>query len=620
MRKNMKEEIAKIKAEIKLDERKINELETILKDMGLNDDYLLAGLIYISIISGQKTIDEISTIYPENVINIVKTLIKLDQINYSQQSIEAENIRKMFFAITKDIRTIMLKIAFVVTELRFSSEMNETDRMTLANSICALFAPLSARLGLSAFKTELENGAFKIIDPKKYDEIQSEVDSRFHKRQPIVERLKTLVSNCMKDLGISGKVYGRKKHIYSIYKKLQDHNLDNIYDLIAVRAIVKTIPECYALLGRLHSVVEPMQDRFKDYIAIPKPNGYQSLHTTVIFEGFPVEIQIRTLDMHKYAEYGVAAHWLYKEKRTKQDSLDVRLAWLRQMMENENVSIDELAKSLSQDIYNNEIFVQTPKGKVIYLPSGSTPIDFAYSIHSEVGNKCVGAKINGKMSPVTTSLNNGDVVEIITNPNSKGPSRDWLKICKTSEARSKINSFFKKNMKEDTIKLGKSLLENAIKDKGYSVSKLLAKPHLDEVLDYYNISEIDELYTNIGTNAISAKYLANKLANLYQKQIKQSESTTAQANKVTLSAPTDKQIQLKGLNNILIKFAGCCRPMYGDPIVGFVSSGRGVIIHRAICPNLTYFSHHRLIDASWKPIDNEQKSTKKSKKRKNSAI
>ena len=294
--------------------------------------------------------------------------------------------------------------------------------------------------------------------------------------------------------------------------------------MIAVRAIVKTIPDCYALLGRLHSVVEPMQNRFKDYIAIPKPNGYQSLHTTVIFEGFPVEIQIRTEEMHKYAEYGVAAHWLYKEKRSKQDSLDVRLAWLRQMMENENVSIDELAKSLSQDIYNNEIFVQTPKGKVIYLPSGSTPIDFAYAIHSEVGNKCVGAKINGKMSTVSATLNNGDIVEIITNTNSKGPSRDWLKICKTSEARSKINSFFKKNMKEDTIKLGKSLLENAIKDKGYSVSKLLAKTYLDEILDYYNMNEIDELYTNIGTNAISAKYIANKLANSYQKQIKQDES------------------------------------------------------------------------------------------------
>ena len=448
----MKEFILKIKSEIKMDNLKLKELESILKDMGLNEDCLLATLLYIAIISGQKNIDEISTIYPENVVNVVKTLLKLDQINYSQQSIEAENIRKMFFAITKDIRTIMLKIALVVTKLRHIDELNDEDKITLAHSIFALFAPLSARLGLSAFKTELENGAFKILDSEKYDEIQSEVDSRFHKRQPIVERLKTLVISCMSDLGISGKVYGRKKHIYSIYKKLLDHPLDNIYDLIAVRAIVKTIPDCYALLGRLHSVVEPMQNRFKDYIAIPKPNGYQSLHTTVIFEGFPVEIQIRTEEMHKYAEYGVAAHWLYKEKRSKQDSLDVRLAWLRQMMENENVSIDELAKSLSQDIYNNEIFVQTPKGKVIYLPSGSTPIDFAYAIHSEVGNKCVGAKINGKMSTVSATLNNGDIVEIITNTNSKGPSRDWLKICKTSEARSKINSFFKKNMKEDTIK------------------------------------------------------------------------------------------------------------------------------------------------------------------------
>ena len=615
----MKEEIIKIKSEVKFDTRKLNELEKILADMGLNEDSLLVALLYIAIKSEQKSIDEISTIYSENVINTINILIKLDKINYSQQSVEAENIRKMFFAITKDIRTIMLKIAFVVTELRFIDEVEDEKKIELANSIFALFAPLSARLGLSAFKTELENGAFKILDPKKYDEIQNEVDSRFHKRQPIVERLKTLVNNCMKDLGITGRVYGRKKHIYSIYKKLADHPLDNIYDLIAVRAIVKTIPECYALLGRLHTVVEPMQNRFKDYIAIPKPNGYQSLHTTVIFEGFPVEIQIRTEEMHKYAEYGVAAHWLYKEKRSKQDFLDIRLAWLRQMMENENVSIDELAKSLSQDIYNNEIFVQTPKGKVIYLPSGSTPIDFAYAIHSEVGNKCVGTKINGKMSTVNSPLNNGDVVEIITNPNSKGPSRDWLKICKTSEARSKINSFFKKNMKEETIKLGKSLLENAIKEKGYSVAKLLAKAYLDEILEYYNMTEIDELYTNIGTNAISAKYIANKLASSYQKQIKQEENTDIQATKISLSTPTDKQIQLKGLNNILIKFAGCCKPMHGDSIVGFVSAGRGVIIHRSICPNLSYFDSNRIIDAYWKPQEEKTKSTKKQKKIKNTA-
>lgn len=615
----MNDEISKLKKETKVDEKKLNELEKIIKDMGLNEESLIVSLVYIAIRSGQKTIDEISTLYPENVINTVKILMKLDKINYSQQATEAENIRKMFFAITKDIRTIMLKIAFVVTELRYIDDLKENDRIELANSIFALFAPLSARLGLSAFKTELENGAFKILDPKKYDEIQTEVDLRFHKRQPIVERLKILVNNCMQDLDIKGRVYGRKKHIYSIYKKLSDHSLDNIYDLIAVRAIVKTVSECYALLGRLHFVVEPMQDRFKDYIAIPKPNGYQSLHTTVIFEGFPVEIQIRTEEMHKYAEYGVAAHWLYKEKKNKQDSLDIRLAWLRQMMENENVSIDELAKSLSQDIYNNEIFVQTPKGKVIYLPSGSTPIDFAYAIHSEVGNKCIGAKINGKMSTVTSILNNGDVVEIITNPNSKGPSRDWLKICKTSEARSKINSFFKKNMKEDTIKLGKSLLENAIKDKGYVVNKLLTKPYLDEILDYYNMSEIDELYTNIGTNAISAKYIANKLVSSYQKQIKQEENINTQATKINLSTPTDKQIQLKGLNNILIKFAGCCKPMYGDDIVGFVSTGRGVIIHRSICPNLSYFDSNRIIDASWKPLEEKTKSSKKSKNIKKTA-
>ncbi len=608
----MKEDITRLKDEIHVDERKLKELESILKDMGLNEESLLVSLLYVAIKYKQKTLDEISTIYPENVVNTIKILIKLDQINYSQQAVEAENIRKMFFAITKDIRTIMLKIAFVVTELRFVNETSDEEKIKLANSIFALFAPLSARLGLSAFKTELENGAFKILNPEKYDEIQNEVDARFHKRQPIVERLKTLVINCMKDLNIKGRVYGRKKHIYSIYKKLADHSLDNIYDLIAVRAIVKTVADCYALLGRLHTVVEPMQNRFKDYIAIPKPNGYQSLHTTVIFERFPVEIQIRTEEMHKYAEYGVAAHWLYKEKRSKQDSLDVRLAWLRQMMENENVSIDELAKSLSQDIYNNEIFVQTPKGKVIYLPSGSTPIDFAYAIHSEVGNKCIGAKVNGKMTTVNYQLNNGDVVEIITNPNSKGPSRDWLKICKTSEARSKINSFFKKNMKEDNIKLGKLLLENAIKEKGYSVSKLISKPYLDEILEYYNMSTIDELYTNIGTNAISSKYIANKLVNLYQKQIKQEESSSIQATKISLSSPTDKQIQIKGLNNVLIKFAGCCKPMYGDSIVGFISAGRGIIIHRSICPNLNYFDANRIIDANWKPLE-EKKKSKKSK-------
>ena len=334
------------------------------------------------------------------------------------------------------------------------------------------------------------------------------------------------------------------------------------------------------------------------------------MHTTLKFEGFPVEVQIRTEEMHQYAEYGIAAHWIYKEKRSKQDNLDIRLAWLRQMIEDENISIDDLASSLSQDIYNNEIFVQSPKGKVVYLPSGSTPIDFAYCIHSEVGNKCVGAKVNGKMVQTNSELHNGDVVEIITNPNSKGPSRDWLKFCKTNEAKSKINTFFKKTMKEENIKLGKAMLETAIKDKGYSVSKLTSTKNMNEILQNYNMTEVDELYANIGTNAISANYIAGKLAQSFQKQIKQENENIPRSPNVSLAAPTEKQIALKGLNNILLKFANCCHPMYGDDIIGFISAGRGIIIHRKICPNVSYFRESRLIEATWKPIEEKEKKKK----------
>lgn len=590
----------------------IEDFLSIATDMNLNVENKIDGLLYYALLLNKLKLEDIEQNYQDH-IDTINCLLKLDKINYSQQNEEAENIRKMFFAITKDIRIIMLKIAFAVSELRNLSNKTNEEQISLAKTIFALYAPLAARLGLSTIKTELENSAFRIIDPETYDSIQAEVDSRFHKRQPIVNRLVALVEKSMKELGIEGKVYGRKKHIYSIYKKIKDHTLDQIYDLIAVRAIVKTVPECYALIGKLHSEVEPIAKRFKDYIAIPKPNGYQSLHTSVMFEGFPVEIQIRTDDMHKYAEFGVAAHWMYKEKRNKQDTLDVRLAWLRQMMEDgKDTSLDELASSLNEDIYNNEIFVQSPMGKVIYLPAGSTPIDFAYHIHSEVGNKCVGAKVNGKIVPTTSILNNGDTVEIITNPNSKGPSRDWLKICKTSEARNKINSFFKKNMKEENVKLGKSMIENAIKEKGYSVTKLMAKDYFDNILSYYNL-EADELYANVGVNSISAKVIANKLVGAYQKQLKtEIENTNSTIeNHVTLMTPTDKQINIKGLNNILMSFAGCCHPMYGDDIVGFVSAGRGVIIHRSVCPNISYFDSSRIIEAEWKPVAEPKPKKKK---------
>ena len=591
---------------------KADTLLSILTDMELSEPIECEGLLYFLMQNGAVELENIEADYKE-AVNAVTILNKLDKLSFETSDENAEDIRKMFFAITKDIRIIMVKIALVVTDLRHQQDMEPQQRTNMAKAILSLFAPLSARLGMSTYKTELENGAFLIANPKKYLEIQVDVDKRFHKREPIVERLKLLTKKCMDELKIEGKVFGRKKHIYSIYKKLADHTMDQIYDLIAVRAIVNTVADCYALLGRLHSEVEPIPGRFKDYIAIPKPNGYQSLHTTVKFEGFPVEIQIRTQEMHKYAEYGIAAHWIYKEKRNKQDSLDIRLAWLRQMMENENVSIEELANSLNQDIYNNEIFVQTPKGKVIYLTAGSSPLDFAYAIHSEIGNRCVGAKVNDKMVPVTTPLNNGDVVEIITNPNSKGPSRDWLKICKTSEARKKINEFFKRNMKDENIKLGKTMLENAIKERGYTTNKLMTSSAMQEVVNSYNVADEDELLALVGTNAVKPNAIVNKLANIFQKQFELEQVKTVNNFTISLATPQENQVALKGLNNILMKFAGCCKPMYGDDIVGFVSTGRGVIIHRKVCPNVACFDESRLIDANWKPkeIDADKKKRKK---------
>ncbi|MBE7076398.1 MAG: bifunctional (p)ppGpp synthetase/guanosine-3',5'-bis(diphosphate) 3'-pyrophosphohydrolase [Clostridiales bacterium] len=582
---------------------KISIFSELIENLELSSIYKNAGILFFALKNGKLTNDYIKENFKEE-FRIIEILLQLESINYEQQETEAENIRKMFFAITKEIRVIMLKIASAVTELRTIDETK--DNSALAKSILYLFAPLSARLGLAHIKSELEDGAFKILYPEEFSKIRQELDKRYVARQPIVDSLTELVTKSMQELNISGRVFGRKKHIYSIYKKLKEHDFDHIYDLVAVRAIVNTVDDCYTLLGKLHGQLEPLQHRFKDYIAIPKSNGYQSLHTTVIFEGLPVEIQIRTEEMHKFNEYGVAAHWIFKEKR-KQTKFDERLSSIRQMMEDENSSLDEIAESLNSDIYSEEIFVQTPKGKVIYLPTGATAIDFAYAIHSEVGNKCVGAKVNNKMISTSAPLRNGDIVEIITNPASKGPSRDWLKIVKTSGAKAKINAFFNKNMKDENIKTGKTMLENAIKDKGFAVNKILNSKNLTDVLDYYNFTEEDELFANIGTNAISAKYTANKLIQNHNKSLK-NETVEFKPNlPVTLHAPSEKNVDIKGLNNILMKFAGCCQPMYGDDIIGFVSAGRGVIIHRSVCPNVNYFNPDRLIEASWKEIKEKPK-------------
>lgn len=554
----------------------------------------------------------IEQIYGEEVLTFLHALKKLIDVSYTNEEEEAENIRQMFFALAKDVRVILVKICFVLAEIKLYSSAFAEEQMLELNStatekakqILDLFAPLAARLGLSSVKSELEDISFEILHPQEFSNIKREVDKRYIEREKIVADLKSQIKIFIADLGISGDVMGRKKHIFSINKKLKEKggDLDKIYDLVAVRAILNSVADCYALLGKINENFMPLQNRFKDYISIPKSNGYQSLHTTIMFEGVPVEIQIRTKEMHRMAEFGVAAHWMYKEKRTKQDSLDERLGWVREIMENEKfMSSEDLINSLRVDIYDGEIFVQSPRGKVLHMPENSTPIDFAYLIHSDIGNQCVGAKVNGKMQPLTKPLSNGDIVEIITNPNSRGPSRDWLKVVKAPQARSKILCFFRKEMKEENVKNGKLMFEQAIKNLGYSVSKVTEKKFVQGLLEKFNFSELDELLASIGHGAYSAKMFAGKLIQIYQADIKkQQEQLQTQHIESIEYKPSDSKIDVKGVNNLMVKFAKCCCPIEGDEIVGFISQGRGIIVHRKQCPNVSYFDNDRLIEVEWK--------------------
>lgn len=551
--------------------------------------------------------NNLKKVYGEEVVNFLHALKKLSEIDYKNEEEEAENIRKMFFALAKDIRVIIVKLCFVLAELQvLSADKNNIEQITLkSKQTLELFAPLASRLGLSSIKSELEDLAFKNLYTKQFEHINAAVEKKYKERALTVEHLKTKVKELMEELSIQGEVMGRKKHIFSIYKKLKEKNgnLDKIYDLVAVRAILPTVEDCYALLGKINSAVIPLQNRFKDYIAIPKSNGYQSLHTTVMFESVPVEIQIRTVDMHKRAEFGIAAHWMYKEKRNKLDSLDERLGWIREIMENEKqMTSEELIESLKVDIYDGEIFVQTPKGKVLHMPAGATAIDFAYAIHSDIGNKCMGAKVNGKMVPIVKPLENGDIVEIITNPNSKGPSRDWLKIIKTPGARSKILAFFRKEMKEENVKSGKIMLEQAVKNLGYSASKILDKKYIELYLEKGCFFAPDELYASIGYGSSSAKVIAGKLVHIYLSDIEKQQKKEVVVREQTeeYSSPHDTAINVKGVNNLLIKFAKCCCPIEGDEIIGFVSHGQGIVVHRKQCPNLSFFDPERLINVTWK--------------------
>lgn len=580
--------------------RRTNSAIDLLNETKLDQASIIAACLYMPFSDEKISKEEIVKKFGEEVFNMLHGLIELHKVQYNNEEEEAENIRKMYFALAKDFRIIFIKLAFVVAQMRNQNLYSQEELKALAKLNLDLFAPLAARLGLSKIKSELEDCSFKILHPQKYRDIETAVENKYILAQSMIEKIKQNLRQILGELEINGEIMGRRKHAYSIYKKLisKHENIDDIYDLVALRVLVDTLPECYAVLGKVHQLFTPIRGRFKDYIATPKSNGYQSLHTTILFEGLPVEIQVRTFDMHRSAEYGYAAHWMYKEKRSKQDSLDEKLGWIRQILEeNDNLTSKEMIDSLKVDIYDGEIFVQTPKGKVVHLPEGSTSIDFAYEIHSEVGNHMVGTQINGKMRPITTKLNSGDVVNIITSPKCSGPSRDWLKYVKSISARHKIRQFFKKEMKEENIRVGKNMLELACKNQNMNLAEIVETQEFAKLLARGSFVGVEELYASIGGGSTNAMTVVN---HFHQIKLRQQKMLEKKNRLQTGNDSLEKKIVVEGGDNMLIKIANCCQPEVGDDIVGFISQGRGLIIHKATCGHVKYYDSNRIMNVKWK--------------------
>ena len=572
----------------------------ILVDLGLDAETIAGALLHDVIEDTSATEEDVRREFGEGVLTLVSGVTKLDKIVFkSQEEEEAENFRKIFLAMAKDIRVIIIKLADRLHNMRSLNYLSKERQQKMARETLDIYAPIAGRLGISQIKCELEDLCLKYLDPAAFEFLVENIHQKLEERNRFVDYVVEEINGILTESNIHGEVFGRPKHFYSIYKKMKDKHktLEQIYDLTAVRVIVGTVDECYEVFGKIHKKWKPIPGRIKDYIATPKPNFYQSLHTTVVTNfGQPFEIQIRTEEMHRTAEYGIAAHWKYKEQREEESSLDARIAWIREVMELQGGLKDskEFMDTVKGELYSTELLVFTPKSKVISLPVGATPVDFAYAIHSEVGNRCTGAKVNGKIVPLNTKLELGDVVEIITSPNSKGPSRDWLKFIKSSSARAKIKSFYKKEMKEENIRLGKSMLEEAAKRKGTSLSDLVTPESFRKVSEKLSFDTPDEMYSAIGYGAISVNQVLFKLMDYFRKEAPAPVIPTPFKEKNAKGTVT-----IKGMTGLLVSFAGCCSPVPGDDIVGFVTRGRGVVVHRKDCPNMKNADPGRLQPAEW---------------------
>ena len=601
----------------------------ILADLELDKETIVAGLLHDAVEDTWMTYEEVEKEFGSEVALLVDGVTKLGQLSYSADKVEvqAENLRKMFLAMAKDIRVILIKLADRLHNMRTLQYMRPEKQQEKARETMDIYAPIAMRLGISKIKVELDDLSLKYLKPDVYYDLVHKVALRKSEREQFVGAIVKEVKKHMDDANIKAQVDGRVKHFFSIYKKMvnQDKTIDQIYDLFAVRILVDTVKDCYAALGVIHEMYKPIPGRFKDYIAMPKPNMYQSLHTTLIGpNGQPFEIQIRTYEMHRTAEYGIAAHWKYKEssdgKAPVGKSEEEKLNWLRQILEwqrdmSDNKEFMSLLKN-DLDLFADSVYCFTPQGDVKTLPSGSTPVGFAYSVHSAVGNKMVGARVNGKLVPIEYEIKNGDRIEIITSQNSQGPSRDWLKLVKSTQAKNKINQWFKKELKEDNILKGKEMLAQYARAKGFKITNYTKTQYLEAVLRKYGFRDWDSVLAAIGHGGLKEGQVFNKLVEAYDKENKKNltdeqvlEAASETQEKLHI-AKSKSGIVVKGIHDVAVRFSKCCNPIPGDEIVGFVTRGRGITIHRTDCVNVLNMSETdrtRLIEAEWQQPDTKEK-------------
>lgn len=604
-----KQKLSLLLSENNVDLNSLYNYLLVVDRIKLDQNSFISAILDFVLQNNEESEKYVKQNYEEEVFEIYSSLKQLTK--YQADINQAENFRMMLIAISKDIRVIIIKLCSILHILRgYSFPIFESQKEYLIQ-VREIFAPLAERLGLNFMKSELEDVCLKYLEPEVYEFLESSVMLKKDENAKQIAITKEKVEKILKESKIDGTITYRQKHFSSIHKKMAASNvtLAKIYDLIAMRVIVGTVEDCYAVVGGIHSIYKPMPDRFKDYIANPKPNGYMSLHTTIIAENErPLEIQIRTQEMHKISEYGIAAHWIYKEKREKTSTLDKKLGWIRAIMENtESLTSRELIDTFKKQLNAGVIYVQTPKGKILEFPEDSTLIDFAYAIHSDIGNACVGGKINGKIKPLVSKMSNGDVIEIITSATSKGPSRDWLNTVVTASAKNKIKYFFRKEYKEEHIRTGKKMVEEEFKDRSLDSSKYLSGLIFETVCQKLCFNEEDEMFASVGYGSMSVKQVVNRLVAEEQKQNKFKEDKLFNP-KIVVKKNKDG-ILIDGDSGMLVRFANCCSPVLGDSIIGYISRGKGVTIHRTSCHNVKFLEPERLTQADWQDKKGQYFST-----------